>query len=158
MELEAKANVESFRRRNREESRDKGLTLWRQGRKEEAKELFKKAVNISNDMALKLMEVTQQRGIKYLVAPFEVDAQLAYLNKEGYADVVITEDSDLLVFGCTQVLFKMNHSGSGKLIKREDLNSAPKFKDFTFEKFRHMCILSRCDYASSIRGIGLQRA
>lgn len=95
-----------------------------------------------------------------MVAPFEADAQLPYLNKEGYADVVITEDSDLLVFGCTQVLpvFKMNHSGSGKLIKREDLNSALKFKDFTFEKFRHMCILSRCDYASSIRGIGLQRA
>ena len=55
-------------------------------------------------------------------------------------------------------VFKMNHSGSGKLIKREDLNSALKFKDFTFEKFRHMCILSGCDYASSIRGIGLQRA
>ena len=40
-----------------------------------------------------------------MVAPFEADAQLAYLNKEGYADVVITEDSDLLVFGCTQVIF-----------------------------------------------------
>lgn len=40
-----------------------------------------------------------------MVAPFEADAQLTYLNKEGYADVVITEDSDLLVFGCTQVIF-----------------------------------------------------
>lgn len=40
-----------------------------------------------------------------MVAPFEADAQLAYLNKEGYADVVITEDSDLLVFGCIQVIF-----------------------------------------------------
>ena len=39
------------------------------------------------------------------MAPFEADAQLTYLNKEGYADVVITEDSDLLVFGCTQVIF-----------------------------------------------------
>ena len=57
-----------------------------------------------------------------------------------------------------QVLFKMTQSGSGKLIKREDLNFALKFKDFTFAKFRHMCILSGCDYASSMRGIGLQRA
>ena len=57
-----------------------------------------------------------------------------------------------------QVLFKMTQSGSEKLIKTEDLNSALKFKDFTFAKFRHMCILSGCDYASSIRGIGLQRA
>ena len=57
-----------------------------------------------------------------------------------------------------QVLFKMTQSGSGKLIKREDLNFALKFKDFTFAKFRHMCILSGCDHASSMRRIGLQRA
>ena len=57
-----------------------------------------------------------------------------------------------------QVLFKLTQSGSGKLIKREDSNFALKFKDFTFAKFRHMCILSGCDYASSIQGIGLQRA
>ena len=31
-------------------------------------------------------------------------------------------------------------------------------KEYTFQKFRHMCILSGCDYASSIRGIGLQGA
>ena len=52
----------------------------------------------------------------------------------------------------------MTQSGSGKLIKRDDLNFVLKFKDFTFAKFRHMCILSGCDYTSSIRGIGLQRA
>ena len=57
-----------------------------------------------------------------------------------------------------QVLFKMTESGSEKLIQREDLNFALKFKDFTFAKFRHMCILSGCEYASSFRGIGLQRA
>ena len=57
-----------------------------------------------------------------------------------------------------QVLFKMTQNGSGKLIKREDLNSALKFKEFTFAKFRHMCVLSGCDYAASIRGIGLQHA
>ena len=50
-------------------------------------------------------QACRQRGIKYLVAPFEADAQLEYLNKKGYADVVITEDSDLLMFGCTQVIY-----------------------------------------------------
>ncbi|CAH3191001.1 unnamed protein product, partial [Porites evermanni] len=52
----------------------------------------------------------------------------------------------------------MTQSGSGKLIKRDDLNFVLKFKDFTFAKFRHMCILSGCDYASSMTGIGLQCA
>ena len=38
-----------------------------------------------------------------MVAPFEADAQLTFLNVEGFADFVISEDSDLLVFGCKQV-------------------------------------------------------
>ena len=37
------------------------------------------------------------------MAPYEADAQLTYLQKEGVVDLVITEDSDLLVFGCGKV-------------------------------------------------------
>lgn len=42
-------------------------------------------------------------GIECIVAPYEADAQLAYLCKENMVDLVITEDSDLLVFGCQRV-------------------------------------------------------
>ena len=42
-------------------------------------------------------------GIECIVAPYEADAQLAYLCKENIVDLVITEDSDLLVFGCQRV-------------------------------------------------------
>lgn len=38
-----------------------------------------------------------------IVAPYEADAQLAYLSREGIVDLVITEDSDLLVFGSKRV-------------------------------------------------------
>lgn len=37
------------------------------------------------------------------MAPYEADAQLAYLTKSGLAQAVITEDSDLLAFGCKKV-------------------------------------------------------
>jgi 5'-3' exonuclease len=37
------------------------------------------------------------------VAPYEADAQLAFLNKAGIAQVIVTEDSDLLLFGCDRV-------------------------------------------------------
>ena len=43
------------------------------------------------------------KGITYIVAPYESDAQLTFLVKEGYADIAITEDSDLLVYGCKEV-------------------------------------------------------
>lgn len=51
----------------------------------------------------------------------------------------------------------MDIDANRKLVHKADLKCL-KLKDFSFEKFRHMCILSGCDYAKSIRGIGLQRA
>lgn len=42
-------------------------------------------------------------GVEYIVAPYEADSQLAYLSKEGIVDLIVTEDSDLLVFGCKKV-------------------------------------------------------
>ena len=42
-------------------------------------------------------------GVECIVAPYEADAQLAYLSREGIVDLVITEDSDLLVFGSKRV-------------------------------------------------------
>jgi 5'-3' exonuclease len=43
--------------------------------------------------------------VAYVVAPYEADAQLCFLEREGFVDGIITEDSDLLVFGCRQVRF-----------------------------------------------------
>lgn len=39
-----------------------------------------------------------QAGVEVIVAPYEADAQMAYLANTGYVDAVITEDSDLLVY------------------------------------------------------------
>jgi exonuclease 1 len=46
--------------------------------------------------------------VEYYVAPYEADAQLAYMYITGRAQVVITEDSDLLIFGVKRVMFKMD--------------------------------------------------
>jgi len=54
-------------------------------------------VNVNNNKQVIL--ALRQAGIKYMVAPYESDAQLALLSKEGLVDVVISEDSDLLVYG-----------------------------------------------------------
>lgn len=54
----------------------------------------------------------------------------------------------------------MDQNGGGLLIEQEKLylsmNMLPE--QFNFEKFRHMCILSGCDYLPSIPGIGLIKA
>ena len=47
-----------------------------------------------------------------MFAPYESDAQIAFLCRNNYADIAITEDSDLLVYGCRHVIFKLNLTGS----------------------------------------------
>jgi exonuclease-1 len=49
--------------------------------------------------------VLQKEGVEFIVAPYEADAQLAFLSLNKIVDAVITEDSDLIVFGCSRVLF-----------------------------------------------------
>lgn len=53
--------------------------------------------------SLCLPQECRRRGIDYIVAPYEADAQLAYLAKNKMADIVVTEDSDLILFGCDKV-------------------------------------------------------
>ena len=53
---------------------------------------------------LHILQACRAKGIDCIVAPYEADAQLAFLNRKGIADVIITEDSDLLLFGCSKVI------------------------------------------------------
>lgn len=54
-------------------------------------------------MAYNLIKVLQSEGVEFIVAPYEADAQLAYLALNNLVDAVITEDSDLVVYGCPRV-------------------------------------------------------
>jgi exonuclease-1 len=92
------------------------------------------------------------------VAPYEADAQLAFLFKSSQVDVVFTEDSDLLAFGVTKCFFKMDNLGNGQEIDLDDLNKVKSFKKFNHEMFMTACILSGCDYLDSIKGIGFKKA
>lgn len=99
------------------------------------------------------------------MAPYEADAQLAYLERSKLVDAIITEDSDLLVFGCQNVLFKLDVVANTVVsIARKDFGSlTTSSSDISFfgwsdAQFRAMAILSGCDYLPSIPGIGLKTA
>ena len=44
--------------------------------------------------------------------------ELAYLNQIGYIDLIITEDSDLIVFGAKTIFYKFDNEGSGYEISK----------------------------------------
>ncbi|NXQ26887.1 EXO1 Exonuclease, partial [Alaudala cheleensis] len=157
--LPSKKEVEKARRERRQASLLKGKQLLQEGRLSEARECFGRSINITHAMAHEVIKAARAQGVDCIVAPYEADAQLAYLNKIGMVQAIITEDSDLLAFGCKKVFLKIDKFGNGLEIDQTRLGNCKQLGNvFTEEKFRYMCILSGCDYLPSIHGIGLAKA
>jgi hypothetical protein len=54
---------------------------------------------------------------------YEADAQLAHLSDSGNCYAIISEDSDLIVFGCRKVIYKLDENGDGSLYDRRYLGA-----------------------------------
>lgn len=86
-------------------------------------------------------------------APYEADAQLAFLVNNGLAQLVLTEDSDLIVYGCEKIIYKFNLKGECLLYEKAKIPI-----DIDFATFRKMCIVAGCDYLpGGIKGLGLKK-
>ena len=136
------------------------------GQLELAKQKMIEGCDVTPQMAYKFIKVNyyyfqllKELKVEFIVAPYEADAQLAYLVKIGYADLVYTEDSDLIALGCPKVILKLDNDGNCVEI---NLNDIPKVKELDFSQFSHdrfliFCILSGCDFFK-IKGIGYKKA
>ncbi|KAI4147676.1 MAG: hypothetical protein LQ340_005440 [Diploschistes diacapsis] len=158
--LPSKAATEDERQKRRTESRKLGLELHRLGKTSQAHLELQKAIDVTPEMARQLIEELKRHHIKYVVAPYEADAQLAYLERKGIIHGVLSEDSDLLVFGVKRLLTKLDQYGECVEISRKDFTACKDISlvGWTDAEFRMMAILSGCDYLPNINKMGLKTA
>lgn len=157
--LPMKENEEKKRKNSRRDDLEKGMSLLNID-PEAAKKHFQKAVDVKPYMAKEFIEYLKTIHIEFIVAPYEADAQLGYLARIGYVDGVITEDSDMIPYGVSLVLFKFKDNGSVSEFKKSNLSNHEKFNFRRFEQDHIilMCLLSGCDYVSNLHGIGVTHA
>jgi exonuclease 1 len=156
--LPSKLHTEDSRSAKRAENLSAGMRLHAQKQNAKATEHFQKCIDITPEIAHRFILALRRENVSYVVAPYEADAQLAYLEKQGIIEAIVTEDSDLLVFGCKTLLLKMDQFGECVEIKREkfaNVSGTINLHGWTDEDFRHMAILSGCDYLASVNGVGL---
>ncbi|CAK7228387.1 Rad2 nuclease [Sporothrix curviconia] len=158
--LPSKAATEASRAKRREESRKAGQELMSAGNPKQAFLEFQKAIDITPEMARHLIEELKKLGLPYIVAPYEADAQMVYLERQGIVNGILSEDSDLLVFGAKRLLTKLDMQGRCIEINRNEFCACREISltDFSDTNFRHMAILSGCDYLEGIGNIGLKTA
>ena len=159
--LPAKKSTELKRREKRIENKTIAERLWSSGERKNAMEYFQKCVDITPEMAKCIIDYCKLHGIRYIVAPFEADSQLVYLEHMNIVQGIISEDSDLLVFGCKRLLTKLNDFGECIEIARDDFNKLPRkfpLYELSNEQIITMVCLSGCDYTNGIAKIGLMKA
>jgi exonuclease-1 len=158
--LPSKGHTESDRAARRKESRRVGLQLLQEGKKAQAQQELQKACDVTPLMAREMIEELKAAGIPYVVAPYEADSQLAYLEQQGLIHGVLSEDSDLLVFGVRCLLTKLDQYGECVMIRRDDFTACREVSlvGWQLNDFRLMAMLSGCDYLPGIEKMGLKTA
>ncbi|KAK3484693.1 uncharacterized protein B0T23DRAFT_57726 [Neurospora hispaniola] len=158
--LPSKAKTELDRESRRETSRKTGLELLKAGKPSQAHIELQKAIDITPEMARHLIDELKKANVPYVVAPYEADAQLIYLERRGIISGIVSEDSDLLVFGAKRLLTKMDQYGQCIEINRSQFCAVREISltGWSDAEFRQMAIFSGCDYLDSLPSMGLRTA
>ncbi|KAK9450215.1 PIN domain-like protein [Limtongia smithiae] len=158
--LPSKKHIEVDRHAARQKARELAIAHQSAGRSQLAYEQFQKCIDITPAMASQFISALEQEQVPYVVAPYEADAQLAYLQRIDAITAVISEDSDLLVYGIKCLLTKLSDYGDCIAVRKARISSctAVDFSSFDDTLFRHMAILAGCDYTPGIPNIGLRKA
>lgn len=86
------------------------------------------------------------KKFKFMISPYEAESQLAYLYFNKDLDYVMSEDSDLIAFGCTEILrqFKMTET-----LKYFSFNNLVDESSDTERAFVKLGLFNRLRHASS---------
>ena len=106
----------------------------------------------SEEMYSDIKKLLYLFGIPYIDAPFEAESQWAYLELSGKADGVVTQDSDVFLFGSRNVykdIFDQN-----KFVEYYNMNIIESELGFDRDSLVWMALLLGSDYTIGVRGIG----
>lgn len=163
--LPMKKVTEEERSRRRNDAKKEIIRLKKENKSHNSytmRSLCQKALDITPNIAHQALEVLRDEyKVECIVAPYEADAQLSYLSRINYVDAVITEDSDMLVFGSICTIYKYDDkTGQCKVIYWKDLYKSGLISQvlFSYETFVLGCILTGCDYVKSPQGVGIKTA
>lgn len=167
MRLPAKRKTHEERSARKAENKKLVEKFLARNNKTEARKFMLRCIEVKFDIIQQVIGYCKRKSISYIIAPYEADAQIAFLNNNKLAKFVITEDTDLILYGCERIIYKLDHtSGKCLLYEKSKLHKClgpahsgdADCNKLDFEKFRRICILSGCDYLKNIPNVGLQSA
>ena len=131
-----------------EEDYEKELRILRNQQKKDRRD----ADEVNQLMVVECQQLLRLFGLPYVTAPMEAEAQCAELVRLGLVDGIVTDDSDIFLFGGTRVY--KNMFNQGKLVEcylQSDLE-----RDFNLDRgnFINLAHLLGSDYAEGLPHVG----
>lgn len=164
--LKAKKATEEERVAYKQKNREQGMTAEQNGDQDEARKHFSRSLVLRTRMIDIFMDILNELEIEFVVAPYEADAQMSYMVKTGQAHFAITEDSDLIAYGCPNIVLKLNVIGWCQHFTFEgfysfdakDSKEIKAFQALDKDQFVLACIMAGCEYLPNIERVGLKLA
>ncbi|XP_027349553.1 DNA repair protein UVH3 [Abrus precatorius] len=122
----------------------------------EQRKLERNAESVNSELFTDCQELLQMFGLPYIIAPMEAEAQCAYLEIAKLVDGVVTDDSDVLLFGARNVY--KNIFDDRKYVETYFMEDIEKELGLTKEKLIRMALLLGSDYTEGVSGIGIVNA
>ncbi|ORZ22331.1 hypothetical protein BCR42DRAFT_487904 [Absidia repens] len=107
---------------------------------------------VSDQMVQDIQELLQLFGIPYVVSPMEAEAQCAYLLEHNLVDGVVTDDSDVFLFGGKRVY--KNMFSQQKYVECYLLHDIVREMHLDRKKLIQLAYFLGSDYTPGVPGIG----
>lgn len=95
-------------------------------------------------------ELISSMGLSFFQAEGEAETLCAVLCLEGFADAVLSEDTDVLAYGTPFLLSKIDFAKQTVTVVSHD--AILELLGFDHSTFLDLCILLRCDYNKRVKG------
>jgi flap endonuclease-1 len=115
----------------------------------EIKKIKKNLLYVHKIHSTEVMELLKSLGIPFFESFGEAEETCAILQKRGVVDYILTEDTDSLAFGGSNIIF--NTRNGYEIIRLPDVLMGLAL---TMDSFIDLCILCGCDYTATIPKVG----
>lgn len=114
------------------------------------------AIELTKQDIHRVKELLDVLGVRHVDAVEEAETTCFYLKKNNKVDLVISEDSDLLAYGCEFFISKID----SRINRCVCINyqNVLEHLELTEDQFLDFCILSKTDYNDNMRGIGINKS
>lgn len=119
--------------------------------KKEIKKLRQQIVSITSEDITLIEQLCASLSIPFYMASQEAESLASYLCITNQVHMVVSEDTDVLAYGCPLWMSNIAHDGSCLVVSSEDVLREMKLSRSQFIDF---CILCGTDYNDTLKKVG----